>query len=38
MKHYLAVQLIKVGFKLLDADTKEKVLYLLGVAGRKGII
>jgi hypothetical protein len=38
VRYWIALRLIRLGFALLDKDTHDEVLYLLGVAGRKGII
>lgn len=38
MKHWLAVKFIWLGFLMLEPEVKEDVFFLLGIAGRKGII
>lgn len=38
MKHVIALAAIRFGFWLLDKETHDEVLRLMGIAGRKGII
>jgi len=36
--HWLAVLFIRIGFALLEPQVKKEALWMLGIAGRKGII
>ena len=37
IRYKIALTIIRIGWRLLPEDTREEVLALLGIAGRKGI-